>query len=165
VSGLKARYSNLYIPSDFTNARIQYHTSLPLQRPLKFDSRCLFHLMRKDATPIEPNTSILDPPDSNHKWTVKVMLLAMPDMAELFKRTCSFADDASTREDRLEHPSKVLQFLVGNKGKHDLMALGGAWSPSLDGPDPANNSQTLINTAVRTCKALSGIDLSPCTKW
>ena len=90
------------------------------------------------------------------------MLLAMPSLNELYKRSCSFAEDP---RDRLEHPSKVIQFLVGNKGKHELMALGGAWSASLDGPDPATNSQTLLNTAIRTVKALTGIDLAPCTQW
>lgn len=93
------------------------------------------------------------------------MLLAMPSVNELYKRSCLFAEDPSRPNDRLEHPSKVIQFLVGNKGKHELMALGGAWSASLDGPNPATNSQTLINTAIRTVKALTGIDLSPCTQW
>lgn len=88
----------------------------------------------------------------------------MPSMNELYKRTSLFAEETNKSE-RLEHPSKVIQFLVGNKGKHDLMALGGAWSPSLDGPNPATNTQTLINTATRTVKALTGIDLSTCTQW
>jgi hypothetical protein len=92
------------------------------------------------------------------------MLLAMPNMTELYKRCCVFAEESKNNE-RLEHPSKVIQFLVGNKGKHELMALGGAWSASLDGPDPATNTQTLINTAIRTVKGLTGIDLSPCTQW
>ena len=92
------------------------------------------------------------------------MLLAMPSINELHKRTSLFVEDTSKTE-RLEHPSKVIQFLVGNKGKHELMALGGAWSASLDGPDPATNTQTLINTAIRTVKSLTGIDLTACTQW
>lgn len=44
------------------------------------------------------------------------------------------------------------------------MAIGGAWSASLDGLNP-NDPQTLINTAIRTTKALTGIDLSECPKW
>lgn len=58
-----------------------------------------------------------------------------------------------------------MQFLLGYKSKKEPMAIGGMWSPSLDGPDPASNPRTLINTAIRTCKALTGIDLSKCTKW
>lgn len=92
------------------------------------------------------------------------MLLAMPSTNELYRRCCSFAEDG-IKDARMEHPSKVIEFLVGSKGKHELMPLGGPWSPSLDGPNPASNPQTLINTAVRTVKALTGIDLSPCTQW
>ena len=92
------------------------------------------------------------------------MLLAMPSMNELFKRSSLFGEDLG-RSDNTEHPAKVIQFLVGSKGKHELMALGGPWSQSLDGPNPSSNGQTLINTAVRTVKALSGIDLSQCTQW
>ncbi len=88
----------------------------------------------------------------------------MPNVNELVKRSCSLAED-NFKDDRFEHPSKVIQFLVGNKGKQELMALGGAWSKSLDGPDPATNTQTLVNTAIRTVKALTGIDLTPCTQW
>ena len=46
-----------------------------------------------------------------------------------------------------------------------MMAIGGPWSPSLDGPAPDSCPTTLINTAVRTCGAMTGIDLSNCTKW
>lgn len=45
------------------------------------------------------------------------------------------------------------------------MALGGSWSPSLDGQNPSKDPQVLIHTAVRTVRALTGIDLSNCTKW
>lgn len=97
------------------------------------------------------------------------MLLAMPSINDLFKRSCAFADDVpvstGVKDNRHDHPSKVIQFLVGNKGKHELMALGGPWSPSLDGPNPALNTQTLINCAIRNVKALTGIDLNPCTQW
>jgi hypothetical protein len=62
------------------------------------------------------------------------------------------------------------------------MAIGGAWSPSLDGlyiitlmlaifilfmftgPNPTD-PQTMIKTAIRTTKALTGIDLSNCPRW
>ena len=93
------------------------------------------------------------------------MLLAMPSSTELFKRCCSFAEDSGSKDLRYDHPSKIIQFLVGSKGKHELMALGGPWSPSLDGPNPGRNMQTLINCAVRNVKALTGIDLSACTQW
>lgn len=57
------------------------------------------------------------------------------------------------------------QFLVGMRGKDEAMAIGGHWSPSLDGADPERDPSVLIKTAIRCCKALTGIDLSLCTQW
>lgn len=164
VISLKSHYAQLYIPSEFASAKNSYLSCLPIHRPLKFNQRCLFHIMRKEASSICENQAVYDPPDADHSWNVKVMLLAMPNMDELFKRSTQFAQE-TWKEDRYEHPSKVIQFLVGNKGKHELMALGGPWSKSLDGLNPATNNQTLINTAIRTVRSLSGIDLTPCTQW
>ncbi|KAF4532791.1 hypothetical protein B566_EDAN003573 [Ephemera danica] len=48
---------------------------------------------------------------------------------------------------------------------NETMAIGGPWSPSLDGPNPDKDPAILIRTAIRTCKALTGVDLSPCTSW
>ena len=45
------------------------------------------------------------------------------------------------------------------------MAVGGPWSPSLDGANPEDDPRVLINTAIRTTRALTGIDLSGCTQW
>lgn len=87
------------------------------------------------------------------------MLLEMPELNDLYKLN----DDQSSRKE--DHPNKQIKFLVGTKSKHELMAIGGAWSPSLDGPNPESNTQTLLNTAIRTTQALTGIDLSPCTQW
>ena len=87
----------------------------------------------------------------------------MPEINDLYKRA---RDSENFKDDhRPENPSKQIQFLVGTKGKHEVMAIGGAWSPSHDGPNPESNTQTLINTAIRTTQALTGIDLSPCTQW
>ena len=91
--------------------------------------------------------------------------MAMPNVQELIKRCCNEESGGASKDERHEHPSKVIQFLVGSKSKQELMAIGGPWSPSLDGDNPAKNTQTLINTAIRTTKALTGIDLTPCTQW
>ena len=93
------------------------------------------------------------------------MLLSTPGMEELFEKTCHFVDKDSRDRDDLVHPTRALKFLVGLKDKREVMAIGGPWSPSLDGANPGSDSSTLINTAIRTCGALTGIDLSHCTKW
>ena len=44
---------------------------------------------------------------------------------------CPFAGPFS--RETLVHPTRVIQFLVGVRGKNETMAIGGPWSPSLDG--------------------------------
>lgn len=96
---------------------------------------------------------------------MQVMLLAMPTMEELFRKSCALAQDASDVKEAFQHPTRLIQFLVGQKGKSEPMAIGGPWSPSLDGPNPADDPRVLIKTAIRTTRALTGIDLNKCTQW
>lgn len=91
------------------------------------------------------------------------MLLTQPSLDDLYQGCCSLAED--NREEEFTHPARLLQFLVGMKSKNEPLAIGGAWSPSLDGADPENNPQVLIRTAIRTTKSLTGVDLSACTQW
>ncbi len=60
-----------------------------------------------------------------------------------------FAGKHDDDRDNLVHPTRALKFLVGLKGKSETMAIGGPWSPSLDGADPANDPSVLIKTAIR----------------
>lgn len=80
VALFKTRYPNLYVPSDFSNVRHQWAHSLPMHRPLKFAStRCLFHIMNKDAHSIAgPNEAVYEPADADYRWTVKVNCLSFP---------------------------------------------------------------------------------------
>ena len=41
--------------------------------------------------------------------------------------------------DSLIHPTRAIQFLVGVRGKNETMAIGGPWSPTLDGPNPGSD--------------------------
>lgn len=63
-----------------------------------------------------------------------------------------------------QHPSKGLQLVVSNLSKKGFGLLGGSWDP-VDGGHPEHDSQALINTAVRTFKASTGLDLAACTEW
>ena len=93
------------------------------------------------------------------------MLMASPTLVDLYHKSCGLAEDSSDQRESFQHPTRLLQFLVGLKGKSEPMAIGGPWSPALDGPNPADDPRTLIKTAIRTTRALTGIDLSNCTQW
>ncbi|PIO33717.1 hypothetical protein AB205_0153790, partial [Aquarana catesbeiana] len=116
----------------------------------KFSLDCNFYVIHKEVDPLDKNTAVLDPPDVDHTYSAK---------------SCALAEDPVEVKEGFQHPARLIKFLVGMKGKDEAMAIGGHWSPSLDGPHPDKDSSVLIKTAVRCCKALTGIDLSLCTQW
>lgn len=96
--------------------------------------------------------------------------MSVPVMDEIYSKCCSIAEDMGRKDRDSEerdfvHPTRLINFLVGLRGKNETMAIGGPWSPSLDGENPDKDPSVLIKTAIRTCKALTGIDLSNCTQW
>lgn len=98
------------------------------------------------------------------------MLLSVPGMEDLYQKCCAMAEDKDKRDRDSEerdfvHPTRLINFLVGLRGKNETMAIGGPWSPSLDGENPEKDPTVLIKTAIRTCRALTGIDLTACTQW
>ena len=93
------------------------------------------------------------------------MLLSSLTLDDLYHKSCALAEDTSDLREGFQHPTRLMQFLVGLKGKSEPMAIGGPWSPSLDGPNPLEDPCVLIKTAIRATKALTGIDLSSCTQW
>ncbi|KAB0337884.1 hypothetical protein FD754_024935 [Muntiacus muntjak] len=112
-----------------------------LSRPSQLGNYCNFYVMHREVESLEKNMAILDPPDADHLYSAKVMLMASPSKEDLYHKSCAL-------------------FLVGMKGKDEAMTIGGHWSPSLDGPDSEKDPCVLIKTAIRCCKALTGIDLS-----
>lgn len=92
-------------------------------------------------------------------------MLASPTLEELYHRSCGLAEDTAEVRDAFQHPTRVIQFLVGLKGKNEPMAIGGPWSPSLDGANPDSDPTVLIRTAIRTTQALTGVDLKNCIQW
>uniref|UniRef100_W5K1E6 Cell division cycle and apoptosis regulator protein 1 n=1 Tax=Astyanax mexicanus TaxID=7994 RepID=W5K1E6_ASTMX len=162
---LRRRYQSLYIPSDFFDAVFTWVDAFPLSRPFTFGNYCNFHIMHKEVDSLVKNTAVLDPPDANHTYSAKVMLLATPSLEELYHKSCALAEDPQELRDTFQHPARLIKFLVGMRGKDEAMAIGGHWSPSLDGADPENDASVLIKTAIRCCKALTGIDLSLCTQY
>ncbi|XP_051946156.1 cell division cycle and apoptosis regulator protein 1-like [Xyrauchen texanus] len=165
VMELRRRYQSLYIPSDFFDAVFTWVDAFPLTRPFTFGNYCNFHIMHKEVDSLVKNTAVLDPPDANHTYSAKVMLLANPSLDELYHKSCALAEDPAELRDTFQHPARLIKFMVGMRGKDEAMAIGGHWSPSLDGADPENDASVLIKTAIRCCKALTAIDLSLCTQW
>lgn len=168
VLDLKKRYNNLYIPSDFFNANHVWNEAYPIHEPFEVEYGSSFHVYNKELveSPLSSDSKWqLEAPDADYSWVAKVMLLATPNIEDLFEKTCHFIDKDARDRDDLVHPTRALKFLVGLKEKREIMAIGGPWSPSLDGANPEGEPTTLINTAIRTCGALTGIDLSSCTKW
>lgn len=98
------------------------------------------------------------------------MLMSVPTIEEMYSKCCALAEekekkDRDSEERDFVHPTRLINFLVGLRGKNETMAIGGPWSPSLDGEHPEKDPSVLIKTAIRTCRALTGIDLSSCTQW
>ena len=71
-----------------------------------------------------------------------------------------YAEDARS----YQHPSRKLQFLMGRRGKNELMPIGGAWEPC-DGAHPELDASVLIKTAARSFREATGLNLSLCAKW
>ncbi|CAH2002188.1 unnamed protein product [Acanthoscelides obtectus] len=172
VLELRRRYSNLYIPSDFFFTSTKWVDSFPPDKPFALNKSCSFHVMGKDIEPVTENTAVLEPPDADYSFSAKVMLMSVPGMDELYQKCCGVLEDKEKRDKDRDseerdyiHPTRLINFLVGLRGKNETMAIGGPWSPSLDGANPDKDPAVLIKTAIRTCKALTGVDLSNCTQW
>ncbi|XP_011305660.1 cell division cycle and apoptosis regulator protein 1 isoform X2 [Fopius arisanus] len=164
VLEVRRRYQNMYIPSDFFSTNFRWVDAFPPHMPFTLNKPCSFHVMHKDVDGVVENSTVLEPPDADYLFSAKVMLMSMPAMEEIYKRCCGVTEDRDPDRDYV-HPTRLINFLVGLRGKNETMAIGGPWSPSLDGPNPESDPSVLIRTAVRTCKALTGIDLSHCTQW
>ncbi|VDP13559.1 unnamed protein product [Heligmosomoides polygyrus] len=126
-----------------------------------------FHVFNKEVDyPLgEGETeAVLETEDADHRHQVKVLLLSHGGRQEVHKKAFGLLPDGSTDDTQEPTPFfKQLSFLVGTRGKEPL-AIGGSWSPSLDGADPTNPA-TIIRTAIRTTKALTGVDLSDVPQW
>ncbi len=76
---IRARYSNLYIPSDFFNARTVWTDVFPLHRPFELGHACQFHVMDKSAAAPPSNDAdetvpVLGPSDVDYRYSAKVFI-------------------------------------------------------------------------------------------
>ncbi|THD19290.1 Cell division cycle and apoptosis regulator protein 1 [Fasciola hepatica] len=86
----------------------------------------------------------------------------MPQMTSLHEKTVVRAENMDRTRGSLR---KYIQILASAKTDEGFKAIGGSWKAHLDGPDPAKDPRTLINTAIRVCKEQLMLDLSSCTHW
>ncbi|CAJ0604155.1 unnamed protein product [Cylicocyclus nassatus] len=167
VVGLRSRYLKLYIPSDFADMTAEWVKRVPLDASIDLTNPVSFHVFNKEVDyPLQQGEveAVLEPEDADHRHQVKVLLLAHAGKEEVHKKAFGLLPDGSTDDTHEPTPFfKQLSFLVGTRGKEPL-AIGGSWSPSADGADPTNPA-TIIQTAIRTTKALTGVDLSNCPQW
>lgn len=165
VLELRRRYTNLYVPSDFFITQMSWVNAFPANAPYSINKPCSFLIMNKAVEPLK-DFDAPDPPDADYLFSAKVMLLGVPPMSEIYSKCFAAAQDKERDDDRdFIHPTRLVSFLVGIRGKNETMAIGGPWSKSMDGDNPESDPSVLIKTAIRNCKALTGIDLSRCTQW
>ncbi|XP_069768847.1 cell division cycle and apoptosis regulator protein 1-like, partial [Narcine bancroftii] len=162
---VQRRYPCLNIPDTFFDSRQCWVNTFPLIEPFQLGQKCIFHVMEKGLESSEGQEVQLDPADADSTYSAKVILLSCPDLFELYHQAYILAEAPKDVPHSPQHPSRLIKFLVGMKGQEEAVAIGGSWSPSLDGPDPDKDPRVLIRTAIRTTKNLTGIDLSVCTQW
>ncbi|XP_063167594.1 cell cycle and apoptosis regulator protein 2 [Candoia aspera] len=161
------RYCSIQLPKEFYAVRLCWLDTFPASRPLalKHPSRIRVASPAEELSQAEEDTrQEARPEDANPAFSAKVLLLSSPGIEEFYRGCLLYTEEPSDQRESPEHPTKQIKFLLGKKAD-ELVLLGGEWSPSLDGPDPATNPTVLIRTAIRCAKAQIGLDLSPCTKW
>lgn len=60
----------------------------------------------------------------------------VPAISDIYKKCIVRAEDSDKHDDvdrDFIHPSRLINFLVGVRGKNETMAIGGPWSKKLDG--------------------------------
>jgi S1-like/BURAN domain/DBC1 len=135
---IKKRYQKLYVPSDFFTSGVKWVEAFPANAPFSINKTCSFHVLNKEVAPLDPIDAVLDPPDADYLYSAKVMLMTTPAITDIYKKCFARAEDMDSEklddsERDFIHPTRLISFLVGLRGKNETMAIGGAWSKKLDG--------------------------------
>ncbi len=70
--------------------------SFPVHEPFKLHYASAFQVLSKEhVEPLSPFPTVLDPPDADHAFSVKVMLLATPALDALYAKTCLLAENGN----------------------------------------------------------------------
>uniref|UniRef100_A0A158Q740 SAP domain-containing protein n=1 Tax=Elaeophora elaphi TaxID=1147741 RepID=A0A158Q740_9BILA len=165
VMQLRKRYPALYIPSDFSDVSIEWPKTTPIENPMSISTApIIYHILHKDIDCPSENLQ-LNPPDADYRFSVKVVLMSHQGLSMVHQKAFGLLVDGSIDEN-IDSASlkRCINFVVGTRNK-EMMAIGGAWSPSLDGDNPESDPQVFVRTAIRTVRALIGVDLSKCARW
>ncbi|KAM3721102.1 Cell division cycle and apoptosis regulator protein [Dirofilaria immitis] len=166
VMQLRKRYPSLYIPSDFSDVSIEWPKTTPIENPISISTAPItYHILNKDIDPPDETLQTLSPPDADYRFSVKVVLMSHQGLSMVHQKAFGLLADGSVDEN-IDSASlkRCINFVVGTRNK-EMMAIGGAWSPSLDGDNPESDPQVFVRTAIRTVRALIGVDLSKCPRW
>ncbi|CAG9529877.1 unnamed protein product [Cercopithifilaria johnstoni] len=166
VMQLRKRYPSLYIPSDFCDVSMEWPKTTPIENPISISTAPItYHVLHKDVDCPSENLQALNPPDADYRFSVKVVLMSHQGLSTVHQKAFGLLIDGSIDEN-IDSASlkRCINFVVGTRNK-EMMAIGGAWSPSLDGDNPESDPQVFVRTAVRTVRALIGVDLSKCPRW
>ncbi|KAI1309490.1 Cell cycle and apoptosis regulator protein 2 [Halotydeus destructor] len=100
------------------------------------------------------------------RYGVKVLLLSLPSMAEIYERVIGL-DKENKMNSKAYHLyfNKLISLLCIRSYNDGHSFVGGKYNVELDGFFDGTETPNLIATAVRCTKAQTGIDLSPCKKW
>lgn len=69
---LRNRYANLYMPSDFFYTFIRWSEIFTIDEPFSLNRPSSFHIFHRSVKPIVPNDAILEPPDADPSFGVRV---------------------------------------------------------------------------------------------
>lgn len=61
------------------------------------------------------------------------MNTSVPSIQDLHKKCVIRAEDKDEKSTDFIHPTRLISFLVGIRGKNESMAIGGPWSKKYDG--------------------------------
>ncbi|VDK73790.1 unnamed protein product [Litomosoides sigmodontis] len=165
VMQLRKRYPSLYIPSDFSDVSIEWPKTTPIENPIPISAAPItYHVLHKDIDCPNESLQALNPPDADYRFSVKVVLMSHQGLSTVHQKAFGLLVDGSVDENTDSASLKrCISFVVGTRNK-EMMAIGGAWSPSLDGDNPESDPQVFVRTAIRTVRALIGVDLSKCPR-
>ncbi|XP_054164443.1 cell division cycle and apoptosis regulator protein 1-like isoform X2 [Oppia nitens] len=104
---------------------------------------------------------------STYKYGVKVLILSLPVMTDIYDRLFGSDFDAisSGNKSYFLHFNKLLAFLVSRNSNDGFSLIGGKFNANLDGYLSDSDEPNLIATAVRIVEEQTGMNLSKCGKW